>query len=176
MISISLTDTGVHSELARVLRAFENPRPALKAIGDLVVEFTKTRFEVSQDPYGKPWAENKASTVSAMLRRNGRNFTKSGAVSARGQRALAGKKPLIGESKSLSRQFFPSVNSNSVDVRSSMIYAAMHQFGGKKSEFPHLWGDIPARPFFPDSDRGLPRVLSDRIVAVLSETIIGNAS
>jgi len=28
-----------------------------------------------------------------------------------------------------------------------MEYAAMMQFGGTKSEFPNLWGDIPARPF-----------------------------
>ena len=28
-----------------------------------------------------------------------------------------------------------------------MAYAAMQQFGGTKSQFPHLWGDIPARPF-----------------------------
>jgi len=28
-----------------------------------------------------------------------------------------------------------------------MEYAAMQQFGGKKSEFAHLWADIPARPF-----------------------------
>ena len=30
---------------------------------------------------------------------------------------------------------------------SSMEYAAMHQFGGTKAQFPNLWGDIPARPF-----------------------------
>ena len=34
-------------------------------------------------------------------------------------------------------------------VNSSMDYAAMQQFGGKKSMFPQLWGDIPARPFLP---------------------------
>jgi phage gpG-like protein len=172
MIKISLTDTGAHAELARLLRSVENPRPALKAIGELVVEFTKTRFEVSQDPYGKPWAANKDSTLSAMLRRNGRNFTKKGAVSARGQRALAGKKPLIGESKSLSSQLSAKVTGQAVEIRSPMVYAAMQQFGGTKAQFPHLWGDIPARPFFPD-ERGLPTALAERITDILRDSILG---
>jgi hypothetical protein len=107
MIQINLTDTGVHAELARLVNAFDNPQPALKSIGELVVEFTKTRFEVSQDPYGKPWAPNTDTTLRRMLHGNAKNFTKvKGRLSARGQLALSSKKPLIGESKSLSTQFF----------------------------------------------------------------------
>lgn len=38
-------------------------------------------------------------------------------------------------------------------VGSNKPYAAMMHFGGDQSEFPHLWGDIPARPFLPmDAD------------------------
>jgi len=40
-----------------------------------------------------------------------------------------------------------NVTGNVLEVGSTMEYAAMQQFGGRKSEFPHLWGDIPARPF-----------------------------
>jgi phage gpG-like protein len=150
MIQINLTDTGVHAELARLVNAFDNPQPALKSIGELVVEFTKTRFEVSQDPYGKPWAPNTDTTLRRMLHGNAKNFTKvKGRLSARGQLALSSKKPLIGESKSLSTQFAWRLVGDGVEIRSTMIYAAMQQFGGKKADFPNLWGDIPARPFFP---------------------------
>ncbi|MFJ2713425.1 phage virion morphogenesis protein [Pseudomonas sp. NPDC087346] len=34
-------------------------------------------------------------------------------------------------------------------VGSNKPYAAMMQFGGDKSDFPHLWGDIPGRPYLP---------------------------
>jgi phage gpG-like protein len=48
-----------------------------------------------------------------------------------------------------------------------MPYAAMQNFGGTKAEFPHLWGDIPARAFFPDKARGLPDDYNKEISAVL---------
>lgn len=38
-------------------------------------------------------------------------------------------------------------------VGSNKPYAAMMQFGGSKSDFPHLWGDIPGREYLPmDAD------------------------
>ena len=41
-----------------------------------------------------------------------------------------------------------------------MEYAAMQQFGGIKSEFPHLWGDIPARPFLGVSESDAEEILA----------------
>ena len=171
MIQVTIHDSGVHAALGRLLRLVQNPRPALKAIGELVMESTKETFGASKDPYGTPWAPNAASTLDAMLRSHSKNFTRKGAVSARGLRALGSKKPLIGESKSLSTQFAYRLVGGGVEVRSTMVYAAMQQFGGKRGQFPHLWGDIPARPFFPDEQRGLPSGWEHRILGVLSEAI-----
>lgn len=39
-------------------------------------------------------------------------------------------------------------------VGSNKPYAAMMQFGGTKSDFPHLWGDIPSRPYLPMDAEG----------------------
>lgn len=39
-------------------------------------------------------------------------------------------------------------------VGSNKPYAAMMQFGGDKSDFPHLWGDIPGRPYLPMNAEG----------------------
>ena len=36
-----------------------------------------------------------------------------------------------------------------IGVGHDVPYAAMQQFGGKKADFPKLWGDIPARPYLP---------------------------
>lgn len=176
MLQVSVTDTGVHDAIARLIRRFDNPQPALRAIGELLVEFTKERFARSQDPYGKPWAPNAETTLRRALDRHPKNRTKDGSLSARGQRVLAGKKPLIGESKSLSTQIHYRVVPGAVEVRSSMVYAALQQFGGSKAKFPHLWGDIPARPFFPDAGRGLPLELSERVRQVLSDALAGPAA
>jgi phage virion morphogenesis protein len=43
---------------------------------------------------------------------------------------------------------------NSALVGSNKPYAAMMQFGGKQTDFPHLWGDIPARPYLPMDEEG----------------------
>lgn len=167
MIEIKIDDAHVTAAFNRLIALGESPVPALKAIGERVEEFTKTRFEQSADPYGVAWEPNSDTTLRALLHGSGKNFTKKGALSARGTQVLAGKKPLIGESKSLSTQFHSTVGGDSVTVSSSMVYAAMQQFGGTKTKFPNLWGDIPARPFFPNAEQGLPDGLSQEIVEVL---------
>ncbi|MBK3440790.1 phage virion morphogenesis protein [Pseudomonas lactis] len=44
---------------------------------------------------------------------------------------------------------------SSAVVGSNKPYAAMMHFGGTKAEFPHLWGDIPARPYLPMDAEGV---------------------
>lgn len=52
-----------------------------------------------------------------------------------------------------------SISSYSTDatavVGSNKPYAAMMHFGGSKASFPHLWGDIPARPYLPMDENGV---------------------
>ncbi len=33
------------------------------------------------------------------------------------------------------------------EIGTNMVYGAMMHFGGSKSAYPNLWGDIPARPY-----------------------------
>lgn len=168
MIKIEITDASVVDTFNRLIDIGENPQGALMGIGEVVTDFTKRRFVESVDPYGAPWEQNSDTTLRAVLHRSGRNFTKKGELSKRGQTVLAGKKPLIGESKTLSTQIhYTVIGDNSVVISSSAVQAAMMNFGGTKAEFPHLWGDIPARPIFPDESRGLPDELNQDISDVL---------
>lgn len=146
---IDVNNSAVLAAFNRLLQAGQDLNPIMHAIGEDIVERAKQRFETSTAPDGTPWAPNSDTTLRALLHSNDKNFTKKGAVSARGNKVLVGKKPLIGETKDLSREIHPSYGDNSVTVSASPVYAAMQQFGGKKSEFPNLWGDIPARPFLP---------------------------
>ena len=172
MIRINIVGGNASEELRRLISAFSNPQSALKSIGEAMLAFTKGRFRVGQDPYGTPWPANKPSTLRKFLRLNRKNYNRDKSLSERGVAALARKRPLIGETRSLSTQLFMVVLGSSVEVRSTMEYAAMMNFGGTKEQFPHLWGDIPARAFFPNERNGFPLELSNKTGRMLRAAIM----
>ena len=110
--------------------------------------------------------------------RGGKNFKKDGSLNKRGTTLVTGKKPLQGITRNLARQFHVSTTNDSVTVASSVKdYAAMQQFGGTKAQFPNLWGDIPARPFFPiDASGELTQTEREMIVDGLAKYIQTAAS
>jgi len=177
MITIEVNDTQVLAVLAELGRRCTNLRPAMKEIGEDMVESTKRRFAASTptSPDGIPWAANSQVTLDRFIglhtknfRTDGslapnKNFKKDGSLSKRGEaRVAAGaaKKPLTGETKALQDTINPQLDGNSsVRIGSSLPYAAMQQFGGTKAQWPHLWGDIPARPFLGVSDLDKTNIL-----------------
>lgn len=167
MFKFEITDDSALDAFNRMIALGNDPSGILMGIGEVATDFTKQRFDLSQDPYGEPWTPNSDTTLRKMLHGGSGTFTKKGKVSAKGGRMLAGKKPLIGESKSLSTQIhYTVIGNDSVTVASSAVQAAMMHFGGSKAQFPHLWGDIPARPIFPDESRGLPDDLAQQLIDV----------
>lgn len=129
-IQVEYDDTEVTRMLTRLIDASGNPRPALLEIGEDLVDSTKARFNPGIGPDGVPWARNSEETI----RRKGRD------------------KPLVHSGTLMEQIHYQLSGSDALEVGSSMVYAAMQQFGGTKSEFPHLWGDIPGRPFIGISD------------------------
>lgn len=132
MVTITSNDKKVIDALNNLLQASGNLAPALTDIGDQLTESTKRRFISTSKPEGGKWANNRPVTIA----RKGRN------------------QPLTGETGLLADTInHQLLDSNTLEVGSPMVYAAMQQFGGTKAEFPHLWGDIPARPFLGVSDQ-----------------------
>lgn len=171
MIEVDVDDAELQRVLRRVITAVERPQPLLKAIGEVLIDSTKQRFHTSTGPDGTRWPENSPTTLLEYLRRfdgihdkkSGKRVgTKDGYYIKRGDdkgrltkksaTMLAAKKPLIGETRLLSQIIAYKVVGDSVHVGTPFMYGAMLQFGGKKSQFPNLWGDIPARPFLGLSD------------------------
>ena len=126
MIRIEVDDHQVLRSLHHLQRLYGNLRPVLVEIGEDLIDSTEQRFATSTAPDGSAWALN--SILSTLLYKEG-------------------DKPLV-DGGTLSQSFHYNASSDTLEVGSTMEYAAMQQFGGTKSEFPHLWGDIPARPFF----------------------------
>jgi len=172
MIKVEITDGGVVEAFNRLIALGENPQGALMGIGEVMQQFTRERFIQSEDPYGEAWAPNADATLRAALHGGSRNFTKKGALSKKGASFLANKKPLIGDSRSLSTQFASTVlGSDTVTLTSLMGYAAIHNFGGQAGRGHKV--TIPARQIFPDEQRGLPQRLQDEISGVLRSALEG---
>lgn len=134
----------VQNQLRRLAERGANLTPLLKNMGEQILNSTQERFETSTDPDGNAWASNSPVTFARLL--GNRHTNKSGKINARGISRVMSKKPLI-LSHTLQGSIRYQLNGQSVMVGTNMVYAKMMHFGGTKSAFPHLWGDIPARPF-----------------------------
>lgn len=152
--AITLNSAPVGSILTELRGQLNDLSPVLRAIGDDMTERVKLRFSTSTGPNGAPWQPNSQATLIRYLEAREGFSRKTGKIVAKGRQMAIAKKPLIGQGGALSGQIFPMYESEAVTVGSSQIYAAMQHYGGSKSEFPHLWGDIPARPFFPITPAG----------------------
>lgn len=145
MFYFGIADQEFLKGIQRLIDHAENPNPALKAIGEDLIESTKKRFGTATAPDGKKWQDNSASTQKI----KGRN------------------QPLIGESHELMDSINYQIHNNdTLLVGSPMKYAAMQQFGGKKSDYPQLWGDIPAREYLgisPEDETNILNTIADYI-------------
>lgn len=172
MIKIEMSDRGVNQALTRLANTTQNLPTVLDLIGEMLVDSTKRRFATSTGPDGQRWASNSPVTILRYLGKYKGSFNKkTGALTKSGATSAAGKRPLIGETRDLSRQIFPRVEGSTLYIGSTMIYAAAQQFGMRKGYAgvnrrgsPIPWGDIPARPFL-----GLSEQDRNNIIETISD-------
>lgn len=146
--TITVQDEQVRAALKALASRVQNMQPVLATIGHDIVERTQHRFETSSGPDGTPWKPNSAATLDMLAARLGKSYRKKGGdLNSKGAARIAGKKPLIGESKHLMSSFSFRATPKDLTVASSMAYAAIQQFGGKAGRGHKV--TIPARPFLP---------------------------
>lgn len=172
MLKITFNDGIAQKALDQLMGAVLNTRPAFVEIGEELIEVSKQSFATSSSPSGQAWLPNRPSTIAAYMGQLSGNYKKDGSLSKNGAQRMASKKPLLGLTKDLSRQFSYVATDNGVVVSNSMVYAAMQHFGGSKAEFPNLWGDIPARPFMPmDSSGNADSVAQEIVLRIVRQHI-----
>lgn len=166
MIEVKLEDEAVQAAFTRLVQAGTQMKPLMQEISEFLAETTKQRFQASTAPDGSRWAPNTEVTYIKPLERYQSSFTKkTGKITASGSRRAAGKKPLIGETGSLSTTINYRAGSDFVEIGSPTAYAAVHQFGANARSFTGgktPWGDIPARPFLglsPSDSEGLLEII-----------------
>ncbi|HAF00392.1 MAG TPA: hypothetical protein DCG63_03770 [Methylophilaceae bacterium] len=146
--TIEVQDTEVRALLKRLHATSVNMQPIYQDIGEGIMERTKQRFSTGIGPDGIKWLPNAQATYAILANRLGKSsLGKDGRVNKKGASKLANKKPLIGETGNLARQFHVLSTNHSVTIGNSMIYAAIQQFGGQAGRNKKV--TIPARPFLP---------------------------
>lgn len=153
-MQIDIDDREILDRLKKYADLGRDPEPVLRQIGEHLVDSTKQRFRTGKGPDGTPWPQNTETTLAGILTKYKGSRTKTGRLSAAGRRRKSNKKPLIGETRSLSTTINYQINGGRLAVGSPMEYAAVQQFGAQRGEFgnnalglPIPWGTIPPRPF-----------------------------
>jgi phage virion morphogenesis protein len=167
VIKIEVIDTETQALFVRLRDAATNMRPLMQELGEQLTETTKQRFQTSTAPDGSRWAPNAESTYVNLAGKYKSGLDKKGRVTKSGAARLAGKKPLIGETRALSTTINYRASSDYVEIGSPMVYAGVQQFGAAKHSFAGgktPWADIPARPFLGLSvaDQGIITKLATR--------------
>lgn len=170
---IEVSTQALSAELARLANQIEHAGQALKPVGEDIVERIKQRFASAADPDGVRWQANSRVTLINYIRNKGGFSKKTGKILAKGQALAISKRPLQGQTLDLASQFASDATDEGLTVVSTMIYARMQQFGGTKAQFPQLWGNIPARRFFPLTAAGeLAPAEADLIVERLRQYLL----
>ena len=125
MITIEINDAALMDQLAHAVGVLSEPSLLMADIGETLLASTKKRFGQGVAPDGTAWAPN--SPVTLARKKDTR--------------------PLFGPNNRLNKEFGVQTGDDFAEISSVLPYAAMMQFGGSRARFPHLWGDIPARPF-----------------------------
>lgn len=171
MITVQIEDKLVLNLLSELSGRLENLQPAMREIGEDIVASTKRRFADGAGPDGTPWDANSTeTTIPFYLGAFGGSHKKDGTLSKAGEKRLASKKPLTGETKALHTTInYQLYGNNSVSIGSPMVYAAMQQFGGTTSPSSMIPGKtIPARPFL-----GLSEADQNNILNIVHSYLVG---
>lgn len=122
--------------LRRASDLLEDMTPIYKDVGEYMVGATRKRFLAGEAPDGSKWAPKSAELLERYRRLGYGSLTR----------------PLIGPSKSLSRQILQFVTGEGVTIGSNLIYSQVMQDGAAKGAFgrtsrgePIPFGRIPAR-------------------------------
>lgn len=147
-ITVTFESAPVLARLAEIARRVDDLSPAMRGIGELMVESTKDRFNSSTGPDGQRWKANALGTVLARLAKiKGAYSKRDGRLTKKGAAAVTSKKPLVDTGMlqdTIRYQLTPG--GKGVEIGTNRFAgeweggAAVHQFGNRK-------GTIPARPF-----------------------------
>ena len=147
--TLTLDDREITDALSGLAAKASDLSAPLREIGEAMVLSTKQRFANSTGPDSEKWAENSPVTMERWLGAKGGAWKKSGALSKRGEKLTAAKKPLVAFG-TMGQNIHPAITGpTTLEWGAADKQANVMQWGApKRSLGPKSpWGDIPARPF-----------------------------
>jgi len=151
MTTITIQSQEVQAALNHLEHQLQNLQPVFNVVGKTLKAHIADCFREEKSPDGINWAALSPVTKMAKAKRatGGQIMTKNGKhTTAKFTRAYLNGK-ILQDTGRLKNSITHHSNNSFVEVTTDAEYAAMMNFGGTKAQFPNLWGDIPARPFFP---------------------------
>lgn len=158
MITVELNHQRLQAALRRVEFRVGETAPLMHSIAAELAAVTEENFE-NQGQSGSPWPTLTAVTA--------------------GRREADGTWPgqlLQVSAGGLAASIVTAASDFSALVGSNKPYAAMMHFGGDKADFPHLWGDIPARPYLPMDAEGRLQPEAEESILDLALAHLENAA
>ncbi|WP_338807132.1 phage virion morphogenesis protein [Pseudomonas chlororaphis] len=134
MFTVELDHQRLQTALRKIEWAVGDLAPLMRGIAAELASQTEENFGEE----GRPEWEDLSDVTTARREKNGNWPGQMLQVSSAG----------------LAASITTQATDSSALVGSNKPYAAMMHFGGTKSDFPHLWGDIPARPYLPMDAEG----------------------
>ena len=141
-VGVEIESSTLNAALSRLAAALANPAAAMDQIGRYLVVSTLRRFERERAPDGSPWLKS-----ARALAEGGQTLTDTGRL--RGSIAHT-----------------VTDGGRAVEVGSNVLYAAIHQFGGRAGK--GLRAKIPARPYLGIDERD-----RDAIARIVSRALEG---
>ena len=132
-ISVEIDGATLNAALSRVAAVLADPSTAMDQIGRYLVASTLRRFERERAPDGSPWLKS-----ARALAEGGQTLTDTGRL--RGSIAHT-----------------VTDGGRAVEVGSNVIYAAIHQFGGRAGRGRKA--KLPARPYLGIDERDRTNIL-----------------
>ena len=134
---VAVTYAAPQAALGRLASVLANPHAAMDRVGRYLVASVLRRFERERAPDGSPWLKSARAIADG-----GRTLTDTGRL-----------RRSIGHAVTDS--------GHAVEVGSDVVYAAIHQFGGRAGRGRKV--TLPARPYF-----GLDQHDRDAIAHIVS--------
>jgi phage virion morphogenesis protein len=143
-ITVQIENNEMHVRLQQLGNAVTNLQPAMRSIGQILKTNVRLCFTDTKSPDGINWAALSPATIAKRRRNSDVPLNDTGV---------------------LKNSFTVQAGAQSVMVGTNAPQAALMNFGGKKAQFPNLWGDIPARPFMPTG--ALPDAWAEDVIDII---------
>lgn len=129
----------IHDAINSLLQRGNNLTPAMRDIGEILINGHIRRFEDEKSPEGIPWAKHTPTTIELYEEEGAKNIDR-----------------ILTKDGELNSQWAYEASPDSLEFGTTVEYGAIHHFGGRtspRSKIPNAV--IPARPFLgvDDGDR-----------------------